>query len=274
MNTKLIRPSLVGCSLAFMLLAVSSASADTATVPAKEKAARAACLAGDYVKGVAILAELFVDSHEPTYIFNQGRCFEQNGRSREAIDRFREYLRIIPAENTAAIAEANKHIADSQVLLEANQPGAKPAPVPSPGPLSSPRPDPVPPPTPVIVENPAKPISDPGPPLPGSGLRTTGVILAATGGAALVTGALLNLKVNQLASDMEAPGAYSRNTETRRADYATLGWISYGVGGALVAGGVLLYYLGGSSAPAKTPSLAFVPALAPGHVGVGFQGGF
>jgi hypothetical protein len=32
-----------------------------------------ACLSGDYTKGVAILSELFVDTKDPTYLFNQGR---------------------------------------------------------------------------------------------------------------------------------------------------------------------------------------------------------
>ena len=46
-----------------------------------------ACLSGDYTKGVAILSELFVDTKDPTYLFNQGRCFEQNRRYDDAIAR-------------------------------------------------------------------------------------------------------------------------------------------------------------------------------------------
>jgi hypothetical protein len=58
----------------------------------KERAAKTACLAGDYAKGVALLAELYVSSNnDVTYLFNQGRCFEQNGKYEEAIVRFREY---------------------------------------------------------------------------------------------------------------------------------------------------------------------------------------
>jgi hypothetical protein len=60
---------------------------------AQERAARKACLKGDYGKGVDILADLFVDTKDPTYIFNQGRCFEQNRRYEDAIGRFEEYLR-------------------------------------------------------------------------------------------------------------------------------------------------------------------------------------
>jgi hypothetical protein len=36
---------------------------------AKEKAARTACLAGDYAKGVTLLSELFVETKDPNWIF-------------------------------------------------------------------------------------------------------------------------------------------------------------------------------------------------------------
>jgi hypothetical protein len=52
---------------------------------AQEKAARKACLTGDYATGVSILADLFVESKDPLYIFNQGRCMEQNSRYKDAI---------------------------------------------------------------------------------------------------------------------------------------------------------------------------------------------
>jgi hypothetical protein len=45
-----------------------------------ERLARTACLSGDYAKGVALLAELYVSTRDIIYLFNQGRCFEQNGK--------------------------------------------------------------------------------------------------------------------------------------------------------------------------------------------------
>jgi hypothetical protein len=41
----------------------------------QERAARKACLSGDYAKGVEILSDLFIDTKDPVYLFNQGRCF-------------------------------------------------------------------------------------------------------------------------------------------------------------------------------------------------------
>ncbi|HEY5284024.1 MAG TPA: hypothetical protein VIM14_14625, partial [Polyangia bacterium] len=101
--------------VACLLLAARAAQARD--LDAKERAARTACLAGDYVKGVAILSELFVSTNDSNYIFNQGRCFEQNHRYEDALSRFREYLRVGKQISSTDKAAAQKHMADCQDLL-------------------------------------------------------------------------------------------------------------------------------------------------------------
>ncbi len=96
-----------------------------------ERAAQAACLSGDYSKGVAILAELYVDTREAIYIFNQGRCFEQSGRYEDAIIRFREFQRKNASAGRALDPEAEKHIADCQALLDKQKPVPPAAPAPA-----------------------------------------------------------------------------------------------------------------------------------------------
>ncbi len=76
-----------------MLAAPVAARATGGTATERAAQAQTACLTGDYAKGVAILAELYVSTRNAIYIFNQGRCFEQNGKYEEAILRFREYQR-------------------------------------------------------------------------------------------------------------------------------------------------------------------------------------
>jgi TolA-binding protein len=83
----------------------------------QERAARTACLAGDYATGIKILSELFVSTKDPDFIFNQGRCFEQNRRYEDAIARFQEYLQVAQRLTKADRAEAQKHIASCQNLL-------------------------------------------------------------------------------------------------------------------------------------------------------------
>jgi hypothetical protein len=91
---RVFNPIVLGSVAALLSLLLTETQAFAATRQSEEKAARRACLTGDYNKGVSILADLFVDTKEPLYVFNQGRCLEQNLRYREAIGRFEEYLRM------------------------------------------------------------------------------------------------------------------------------------------------------------------------------------
>jgi hypothetical protein len=83
----------------------------------KERQARTACLAGEYAEGVRLLSQLFVATMDPTFIYNQGRCFEQNLRYEDAIGRFQEYLRVAKTDSKARRAEAEEHIEDCKALL-------------------------------------------------------------------------------------------------------------------------------------------------------------
>ena len=106
----------------------------------------------------------------------------------------------------------------------------------------------------------------------GAGLRTAGIITAAFGGAAVITGIILNLKVNSMASDMQKTNGYTDSKDSDRKTYETLGWVGYGVGAACVATGAILYYLGIRAS--GTASVALVPAFAPGQAGAFVKGVF
>jgi tetratricopeptide (TPR) repeat protein len=110
-------------TLVALVLTASTASAQD--VDTRTRAARTACLAGDYAKGVALLSELFVATEDPGFIYNQGRCFEQNHRYEDAIARFQEYLRVAKRLSKSEKFEAQKHISSCQNLL-AQQDGSKP----------------------------------------------------------------------------------------------------------------------------------------------------
>jgi len=108
------------------------ARADTFETRARE--AKRACLSGDFGRGQAILADLFVDSGDPTYLFNQGRCFEQNVRYQDAVGRFNEYLLKAPRATEAEQAEARAHIAFCETELRKSATLVAPAPAPAPAP--------------------------------------------------------------------------------------------------------------------------------------------
>ena len=266
-------------TLAFVILAslclLAQQAAAANSKQANERAAKKACLSGETEKGVRLLAELYVDTNDVTYIFNQGRCYEQNRRYEDAIGRFREYLtkgedRLSEDERAAA----KKHIDTCESYLPKPEPRSPLVPEPA---SSAP-----------TIQTP--PPAGPAPELPaaavastaqqpdqnaGSGLRIAGIIVGSLGVAALGAGVALNLKVNSMSTDLEKPNNFNRDTESSRKNYKTLGWIGYGVGAACLAGGSVLYFLGWHSghSPAQT-SVALVPTLAPDSAGALLTGAF
>jgi hypothetical protein len=71
-----------------------AAAADKSESEAKkEKKARLECAARNFREGVRLLAELWMDTKNPTHPYNQARCYEQNAQNDAASSRFREYLR-------------------------------------------------------------------------------------------------------------------------------------------------------------------------------------
>jgi hypothetical protein len=103
-------------SLAMVLpLLLASAALGQAQDP-REMQARKDCLKGNYTSGTALLADLFAETSNENFIYNQARCYEQNGRPDEAIQRFREYLRV--ACNIAADdkADVEHHIAECRAM--------------------------------------------------------------------------------------------------------------------------------------------------------------
>ena len=212
-----------------------------------------------------------MNTDDITYIFNQGRCFEQNRRYEDAIGRFREYLvkgdRRLSARDKAL---ARKHIrmCESYVSKVEEPPPTVPVPATEPPPVQ-----------PVQIESSAEPpVVMAAPQLRhpenkvGSGLRIAGVAVGALGAAALVAGVFLNVKVNKMSEDLEQPDNFNRDTDNARKGYKTLGWVSYGGGAACILGGSLLYYLGWRSGQHAAPAVALVPSLANDGPGVMLTG--
>jgi hypothetical protein len=113
--------------LAIGQLASPALAEETLSTSAKEKEAKKACALGDYQKGAEILTDLLVETNDPTYIYNQGRCYQQNGRCEQAINRFREYLRKAKRLSASDRAETESQINDcEESLAKAGQVSARP----------------------------------------------------------------------------------------------------------------------------------------------------
>jgi hypothetical protein len=233
-----------------LLLAPPALAADRQT---QNRDAKKACLTGDYRKGVEILADLFIETNDPIYIFNQGRCLEQSHQWQEAIDRFREYLRKSPALAPRYLTDANKHIADCEGYLEKEKGSLRPPP--SPAQTTTPPPEPEPP---VPDAKPTVMTTAEPQPTPGAGLKTAGWILVGTGILAVAAGVALNLKANSVANELWDKQSQSKQAQHDR--LKTWSWVSYGAGAVFVAAGATFYLWGLKSGRAVTPdSLTFLP---------------
>jgi len=234
---------------------------------AKEKAAKKACATGDYPKGADILADLFVDTNDTVYVYNQARCYQQNNRWEQAISRFREYLRKAKDISESDRAETERQIADCEESLPKTAQVAPPPVTLSP---------------PVPVNHAERPPQVPEPAAPqvsstlvapqsavsrGKGLRVTGIVLAAVGVAAVGTAVGLALKANGLSTK-----DYSQSRENDRASLKNWGLLSYGVGAAAIATGVVLYIAGWPSE--QSSSVALLPVVTQDGASVSLKGRF
>jgi tetratricopeptide (TPR) repeat protein len=236
---------------------------------AKEKAAKKACAMGDFQKGADLLTDLFVDTNDPTYVYNQGRCYQQNNRWEQAISRFHEYLRKAKDLSDSDRAETERQIADcEESLAKAGQVTPQPAVTPTPV-VAVPQ---VGTPAPGVQPAPPEVSSTKTTPTPsdssqGKGLRMAGIVFAAVGVAAVGTGVGLALKSQSLPTNV-----YSQSRENERSSLKTWGWVSYGVGAGALATGAILYIVGRPSG--QTSSVSFLPAVSPNGASVLLNGRF
>ena len=277
---RLARPYICVPSAAFILVALATTPALAANKQTQERAARKAGLGGDYNKGVNILADLFIDTKDPTYIFNQGRCFEQNHRYEDAISRFEEYLRVPDAKLDAADrASAEKHISDCKDRLPPDQSSKSQASAPQPFVPPTPPPTPAAPPEPPSTPESstsiaAQPEAQPAPTHGGSGLRVAGIVTASVGVAAVAAGVVFNLKSNSIINQWETSVSYSTAKDSDSKTYRTMAWVGYGVGAACIATGAILFGFGLKAGASSSTNVAILPAFGPGQAGALLTGGF
>jgi hypothetical protein len=263
----------------------SLARAASPSLESRARAAQRACLTGNPAKGVELLTDLYLDTQDPTYIYNQGRCFEMNRRYEDAIGRFREYMVKAKKLPEAEKAETEKRIAACQSYLAKPEPSrVAPKTEPSPAPGTKPEPPLAAPAQPTPASTPGTAVGETGQMTaptpfttieqrpadkPGSPLRIAGLVTGAVGVGGLVAGVILNLKVNSMSSDLEKQYNYRPATDATRENYKTAGWIAYGAGATCLVGGALLYYFGW-----RRGSTEFAPAVAPGMAGAAVKGVF
>jgi hypothetical protein len=248
------RPTLVAAMTAAVLLATAAAQPAVAQSEPDEQAllasAERACLEGNQRQGIELLVRLYLSSRHPAYLYNQARCYEQNGEYRQAAGRYREYLRKLdelptdaerasprlPVDKVAGIEARALRL--EQLADRAEQPGAPPASEPTVGDAGA-------------EATLSRPAPAPGPASAGAGAnwRRAGVALMVLGGLGLAgsgTSGLLATKAERDISEASRRGGQifdpaRYQAGERAARIATIGFVAAPV--VALAGG-LLYWKG------------------------------
>ena len=225
-------------SLCLLVLSAAPARASQETkqvqspIEVREGAAKQACASGQLDEGVRILAQLFAETDDGNYIFNQARCYEQNGRPQEATLRLRYYLRR-PDADPEASAWAHRYLAEQEA-------GQRP---------------PV-----VVAKPPAEPVRT------GRSLRVVGLVSVGFGLAALGAGTYFGLRTsvyedraNKMMPVTEAD--FERLNDTHEAGNRAelLQWVLLSVGATTVSTGALLYYFGARTEQRTDTALLVTP---------------
>jgi hypothetical protein len=232
-------------------------TARAADPPADDKrptTALAACASGDVAKGIAILGELYAETLNPAYVFNQARCYQKNDKLEQSRASFTEYLRLGANEPPEDIQRAQGFIKEIDAALEKQRASA---------------------PAPTVVVTPAQPSTDGG---RARTLRITSYVLAGVGVAAVATGAFMGVKVKQTNDDINqqfagkdyvTDGAGLQRQIADGERYETWQWVGYGVGVAALAGAVTTFILSGGlhSGTADHAMVDVTPALSPDGAG-------
>lgn len=107
---------LLVCQSLGLLQMASAMPSEPADSAAKGNQARLECAAGNVEAGIRLLAELWVANRNPTWIYNQGRCYEQNAKNDLAAAKFREYLRVAVSLPGDKVEEVRRHIGELEEL--------------------------------------------------------------------------------------------------------------------------------------------------------------
>lgn len=228
--------SIVAC-FAATLPAIAQADARTDAQGEYAKAT-AAFQARDYPRALAGFETAFKLDSSPVLLFNIARCHEEMGDVDQARDNFRAYLKRVP--DAADRADVERRIRVMQAVASRSTPPPPAAPRSAP-----PRAAPPPP---------------PDPPYLAWGLMAGGVV---------ATGVGLYLGLD--AADAETLYAAELRDPSRKrqlgddAESAALGAnIAFGIGGALLVGGAVLWLLDAADAPVQV-------GVSPDGVGVSGQ---
>jgi serine/threonine-protein kinase len=238
----------------------------------------AALEAKDYDRALELYQRVYDLTRHPLMLFNIAQAHRLAGRADAALTFYEHYLKEDPNGSEAAGARVRVEelkAAGATVRPELLKPagtGASPAveqDVPAP----------------VGATPAAMPALQPGGPdrtdtvgRPGQSLRLTGIALGGVGLASVAVGGYFGLKMRGIRSDAEADvegGARQEELEVRYLEdgnnAARMANIGFAVGGGLIVGGAVTYWLGYRKDRAAEAT-AWAPVVGPGFTGIALSG--
>jgi len=225
----------------------------------------------------------------PGFLFNLAQAHRLKGDARAATDYYQRYLTADPkgkaadqargwinqlAPEVRAIeareAAEKKRLADEEAArLQREKDEAdrlareKAAKQPKASPEPSPSPEPEEPETPVDTSQPSR----------GRGLRIAGLVTAGVGVLCIGGGVLFGLQAKSASDELSEDGATFSQSKLDDGEAAERNmFILYGVGGAAVIGGTVMYFMGRSRG--RESKLTMAPVVGPRRAGVALSGSF
>ena len=223
---------------------VSPANAEK-TAKAKAASAKAHFDRGDYAVAVEEYREAYRLMPSPGLLFNLGQAYRLVGSCSEAVDAYREYLRLVPDSPYRATAEQNLAAAevcarDAEAAAKRREERAKAAAIAA------------------TASPPPAPVADRG-----HGMRRTGVGAMAVGGMLVVAGGYFAIDAARSASEVsdfyENGGAWAdvADADERGRRSQLVARVAFAAGTVAIASGVTLYLLGRRAEHA--PAVAVTP---------------
>ena len=227
--------------IAFMLAASSARADSNAQADAVYQEGRRLYDLQEWDRAIAKFKEAYELRADAPSLFNIAQAYRLKGDCVNAAKFYKTFKRNYPKERNV-----DKFIADMEAC--ATKPATPPEPV-------APQPAPVP--AEPITPAPPPVTSDTGSP----GTRIAGITIAITGAAMVGAGVVFSFMARDAAQQAEAipqGGAWDESIETRGVRNERIAWVGFGLGGAAIVAGTVLYVMGRPTGGAKE-SVSIVP---------------
>jgi tetratricopeptide (TPR) repeat protein len=239
-------------AIALVLLLTATAAADTAVEKARNhfKQGKAFQDAGAFERAAEEYKIAYEADPRPEMLFNIAQAYRLAKLKEQALDYFKQYLDKQP--NGAGSDEARKHVVTLTQEIDQEKAAAK---------------------EPVTVLPPDGPMERVSIEDHGKGLRYTGLAIGAAGVIAVGLGVKFAFDARGAADDItnhEGPWTKSEESRFDEGERANRNMkITYAIGGALLAGGAVLYYFGNRSREVRVTTM-----VTPDGAAAGVQGSF